>query len=170
LPDPFLIRQATADDADIIAHQRAAMFYDMGSATAEVRGELVAVTRLYLLDAMPRGEYIAWLASPVTQPESIVAGAGVQLRRVLPFPQRSPNGATGVAPGRQGIVLNVYTEKPYRRQGLARRLMREVLAWAGTQGLDSLVLHAAPDGRLLYESLGFAATNEMRFVGHGRRT
>jgi GNAT superfamily N-acetyltransferase len=61
-------------------------------------------------------------------------------------------------------VLNVHTEPPWRRRGLARRLMLEVLSWARTEALDSLVLHAAPEGRSLYEALGFVATNEMRFV------
>ena len=48
---------------------------------------------------------------------------------------------------------------------MARSLMFEVLAWARATDLESLVLHAAPDGRPLYEALGFAATNEMRFMG-----
>jgi hypothetical protein len=42
--------------------------------------------------------------------------------------------------------------------------MHEVLAWAGATHVDRLVLHAAQDGRLLYEQLGFSATNEMRFT------
>jgi GNAT superfamily N-acetyltransferase len=161
LPDEFLIRQATPADVEIIAHHRAAMFHDMGSAAPEVMEELAAATRLYLNDAIPRGVYIGWLAAPTAQPEFIVAGVGVQLRRVLPFPRQSRRRGE-VAPGRQGIVVNVYTEKLFRRRGLARRLMLEVLSRA--QALDSLVLHAAPEARLLYESLGFVATNEMRFV------
>lgn len=87
----------------------------------------------------------------------------MQLRRVLPFPRHAPLRGE-VASGRQGIVLNVYTEQSFRRRGLARRLILELLAWSRAQALDSLVLHAAPEARLLYESLGFVATNEMRFV------
>lgn len=62
-------------------------------------------------------------------------------------------------------MLNVYTASAFRRRGLARRLMQEILAWAWETQLDSLVLHAAPDGRPSYEQLGLAATNEMRFTG-----
>ena len=43
--------------------------------------------------------------------------------------------------------------------------MHEVLAWARQARIEGLVLHAAPAGRALYEQLGFAATNEMRFTG-----
>jgi GNAT superfamily N-acetyltransferase len=141
------------------------MFLDMGSATPEIVARLVAETEIYLRDAIPRGEYLGWLAYPAEAPERAVAGAGVQVRRVLPFPQRSPDGHVEVAQGRQAIVLNVYTEPAFRRRGLARQLMTEILRWAGTVRLESLVLHAAPDGRHLYEELGFVATNEMRFMG-----
>jgi GNAT superfamily N-acetyltransferase len=165
VPDPFLIRRATPADVEVIARHRAAMFRDMGSAGEELIDDLISATRQRLEEAMPRGEYLGWLASLQGQPESIVAGAGVQLRRVLPFPRPRLDGPVELARGRQAIVLNVYTEPPWRRRGLARRLMLEVLSWARTEALDSLVLHAAPEGRSLYEALGFAATNEMRFMG-----
>ena len=72
--------------------------------------------------------------------------------------------------GQQGLVVNVFTERPYRRQGLARRLMQEVLQWAAFNGVASIVLHASPDGRALYEQLGFVPTSEMRYVSEGRTT
>jgi hypothetical protein len=43
--------------------------------------------------------------------------------------------------------------------------MRQVIAWAGEAGIHTLVLHASEAGRPLYERLGFASTNEMRFTG-----
>ena len=140
------------------------MFHDMGSITSGLIDRLTEMTRVYLQEAVARGEYFGWVASLNREPDRIVAGAGVQVRRVLPFPRLWPDGRADVADGRQAIVLNVYTEPACRRQGLARALMHEVLAWARTTDLESLVLHAAPDGRPLYEALGFAATNEMRFV------
>jgi ribosomal protein S18 acetylase RimI-like enzyme len=61
-------------------------------------------------------------------------------------------------------ILNVYTRRDSRRQGHARRLMQAAIDWCRARGIDTIVLHASPDGRALYESLGFAATNEMRLV------
>lgn len=161
----FHIRPATLADLGIVAHHRVSMFRDMGALQPGQVGRLLDITRAYLEDAMPRGEYVGWLAGPARSPDHIVAGAGVQTRRVLPFPRVQAEGEPEVAHGRQAIVLNVYTEPAFRRQGLARALMHEVLAWARATQLDSLVLHAAPDGRALYEALGFKPTNEMRFVG-----
>jgi GNAT superfamily N-acetyltransferase len=148
-----------------VARHRAAMFEAMGSTVPAMVAPLIAATEAMLREAIPRGEYRGWLAAVGAEPERIAAGAGVQIRRVHPFPRRWPDGSVDVALGRQAIVLNVYTEPPFRGRGLARRLMHEVLAWARAVELDSLVLHAAADGRMLYEELGFAATNEMRFMG-----
>lgn len=141
------------------------MFQDMGSISAGSIDRLIEMTSVYLRDAMTRGEYFGWVVSPRDELDRVVAGAGVQVRRVLPFPRRGKNGREDVSYGRQAIVLNVYTERQFRRQGLARALMHEVLEWARTTGVESLVLHGAPDGRPLYEALEFAATNEMRFMG-----
>ena len=159
------IRRATPADIPIIAHHRVSMFLDMGSATPAVAGRLTAASEEYLRDAIPGGRYLGWLAVADDNPSRVVAGAGVQPRPALPFPRKRPDGSTDVADGRQAIVLNVYTEPEYRRRGIARQLMEAVLVWASAERIESLVLHAAPDGRPLYEQLGFAPTNEMRYMG-----
>jgi GNAT superfamily N-acetyltransferase len=163
--DRFLIRRAIPSDIPIVAHHRTAMFLDMGWASNAIATDLAAATEEFLRDALPRGEYVGWLAAPASAPERIVGGVGAQLRRVLPFPRRSPDQSEHVAHGRQAIVINVYTEPSSRRQGVARMLMKEVLLWARALGLESLVLHATPEGRPLYEQLGFAESNEMRYTG-----
>ena len=162
MTEEFAVRRATAGDAQIIAHHRAGMFTDMGVLPAALRDRLVADSTRYFERAIPSGEYLGWLAAPTNLPRQIVAGAGVQRRQVLPHPL-SGRGDTIIAKGEQGIVLNVFTEPAWRRRGLAGLLMREVLEWAGTSGLETLVLHASGDGRPLYERLGFVATNEMRY-------
>jgi GNAT superfamily N-acetyltransferase len=140
------------------------MFTDMGTLPRPLYEALVTATIRYLEQAMPSGEYVGWLAAPSDMPETIVAGAGILQRRVPPHPHDGPGGVT-VAAGRQGIVLNVFTERPWRRRGLAELLMRHVLAWVASNGVETLVLHASADGRSLYERLGFVATNEMRYAG-----
>jgi len=45
-----------------------------------------------------------------------------------------------------------------------RRTYAEWFDWARRERLDRLVLHASPEGRPLYDRLGFVATNEMRFA------
>jgi GNAT superfamily N-acetyltransferase len=158
---PFLVRQATAADADVIARHRARMFSEMHLLAGDRTAELMEKACHYLRVAMPRGKYVGWLAQEEGGPHAIIGGAGVQVRNTLPHPRTPP----GAPHGREAIVLNVYTEPAWRGHGVAERLMQQVIAWAGEAGIHSLVLHASEAGRPLYERLGFAPTNEMRYTG-----
>ena len=157
----FSIRRARLEDAPVIAWHRARMFQDMGSLPAATFDGLVDESRLWTERALAGGEYVGWLASPKNDPSLIVGGAGVQLRQVAPHPFRPARG-NAFAKGKHAIVLNVFTEPEWRRRGLARLLMEEVLRWARAEPLDRLVLHASDEARSLYEQLGFEVTNEMR--------
>jgi hypothetical protein len=42
--------------------------------------------------------------------------------------------------------------------------MDAILDWCRANSLDVVVLHASKDGRPLYDSMGFTATNEMRLI------
>jgi GNAT superfamily N-acetyltransferase len=160
----FLIRQARLDDAPVIARHRARMFHDMGEISSAVFDDFEKEARLWLERNLASGDYVGWLGVPRDQPKAIAGGAGVQLRQVSPHPTRSPKDG-GFAKGRHAIVLNVFTEPDWRRRGLARLLMREIIRWAGRERLDRVVLHASDEARTLYEQMGFVATNEMRYEG-----
>ena len=159
--DTVVVREATVADADVIARQRALMFAEMHLLAAGSAAELTEKTGHYLRGAMPGGEYFGWVAHEKGAPGTIVAGAGVQVRNTLPHP-RTPSGAPH---GREAIVLNVYTDPAWRGRGIAEALMHRILEWARETGVHTLVLHASEAGRPLYERLGFASTNEMRFTG-----
>jgi GNAT superfamily N-acetyltransferase len=63
---------------------------------------------------------------------------------------------------RRVTILNVYTDPAYRRRGIARALMETMIDWCRRERFARVTLHASDDGRHLYESLGFEASNEMR--------
>ena len=156
----FAVRQAHAIDIPVLARHRAAMFRDMGQLVSHQEQALERATASYLQEALPRGDYVAWVAEQhATPPRSIVGGAGVQLRPILPRPRI---GAEELELGPEAIVLNVYVEPEWRRRGVADALMRAVLDALGERGIRRVVLHASADGRWLYERLGFVPTNEMR--------
>src|SRR5262249_9210650 len=160
----FTVREATVADAAVIARHRAEMFRDMGRLPPPLYPVLMSAGSRYLADALATGEDAGWVGAPGDTPGRVAAGAGLRRRRVRPHPTGGADGVV-LAEGRQGIVLNVFTERPWRRRGLARLLMEHVLVAARRRGLDSLVLHASDEGRALYEQLGFVATNEMRYGG-----
>jgi predicted GNAT family acetyltransferase len=91
----------------------------------------------------------------------IVAGAGVQLQPILP----RPLNVSTIGEGRQGTIVNVFTEPQWRRRGIAGLLIKEIITWSKIEQIDRLVLHASDEGRSIYERFGFTESNEMRFVG-----
>ena len=155
----FTVRPATDADIPSLAHHRAAMFRDMGQLAQGPDESLELATTSYLRDALPRGEYIAWVAEDNGTPAAVIGGAGVQIRPILPRPVP---GSGGLELGPEAIVLNVYVEPEWRRRGVADTLTRTLLDSVGERGIRRIVLHASDDGRRLYERLGFVQTNEMR--------
>lgn len=149
--DTLSVRPAEAEDAVTIVAHRRAMFFDMGYRDTAWLDEMAAAFLPWLRRALQAGDYLGWFA--MTADGSVAAGAGLWLLDW--FPVRS-------GPLRRGYILNVYTESPYRRRGLARRLVEVALETCRSQGVRTVVLHASDEGRPLYESLGFHQTNEMR--------
>jgi len=159
----FEIRLAGVSDATLIASHRARMFRDIGLVPEPLFENYRARCEIGIREMLGTGEYVGWLALPNDSPDQIVGGAGVQRRRTLPHPVGEPHGEITIADGRHAIVINVFTEPEWRRRGVAKLLMNEIIAWARRERLDRLVLHASDEGRALYDQMGFIQTNEMRF-------
>lgn len=146
--EALTLRRANAGDLETVLRHRVAMFRDMGMANPEGALE---VTRAFFAKALAEERYHGWF---LTDGERVVAGGGIVLLEYQPQPAQ-PQAL-------RPFVVNVWTEAKYRRRGLARRLMEEMIEWARTEGYPALNLHASDAGRALYEELGFVATNEMR--------
>lgn len=126
------------------------MFADMAYGDESTREAMVAATRPFIEAGLKNGSYRGWL---VELGGRVVAGGGIASADFQPTP-------LSLSPKRVWIV-NVYTEPPFRRRGLARQVLEVILAWCREQGLKSVFLHASDDGRPLYELLGFKPTSEM---------
>ena len=150
--ESITLRRATLADAAAIAQHRRSMFRDMGHGDEKALNSMMARFLPWLERKMESGEYLAWLA--VTIEGRVVAGAGLWLMDWPPHMR----GSSAL----RGNILNVYTEPGFRRQGLARRLVATVLDWCKNNKIDVVILHASREGRPLYESMGFEASNEMR--------
>jgi GNAT superfamily N-acetyltransferase len=153
LPDGYAVRRATADDINVLIAHRRAMFVDMGYRNETALDSMASKCYAWLLARMNRGEYLAWLA--IAPDRSIVSGAGLWLMDWIPHM---------IGSGPRGNILNVYTAVEYRRRGLAGELVKAALQWCRSNGVDVVVLHSSSQGRRLYESMGFAGSNEMRLT------
>jgi len=151
-PVGFEIRRASTADLEVLVEHRSSMFRDMGYSDEAAIESMSVKFRGWVLEHMNAGDYLAWLA--IAPDGATAAGTGLWL---MDWPPHMIGQDS-----RRGNILNVYTAKNFRRKGLARQLMDTVLLWCRENGIDTIVLHASPAGRSLYDGMGFAATNEMR--------
>jgi GNAT superfamily N-acetyltransferase len=148
------LRRACPEEAAIVVRHRRGMFRDMGQADQSALDAMEASSLPFFVAAMGDGSYVGWFVENAVG--EVVAGGGVL---ITPWPSNPREFHL-----RRATILNVYTEPPYRRQGLARRLMEVILDWCRQEAFASVNLHASEFGRPLYEGLGFVATNEMRLT------
>jgi GNAT superfamily N-acetyltransferase len=153
MPPLYQLRPATVSDAEVLVHQRIAMFTDMGLSFD--RAALEGAYKTWLLEVMPTGIYRSWLAG--TESGEIVAGGGIT---TLPWPPGPRYQGDRLA-----FVYNVYTEPAHRGRGLARRVMAAIHEWCHEEGITSLALNASQAGEPLYTSLGYGiTTSPMMFL------
>jgi len=143
-------RLATLEDIPHLVRHRHAMFEEMGLGTTDTRALMDAHFVQWAKPKMLADEFLSWLAC---DGDAVVAGAGCWFINWPP----NPDGDVG----QRAYVYNVYTEKAYRSQGIARRLMQTLLDACRQRGIYRVALHASDAGRALYEKLGFFPTKEM---------
>jgi GNAT superfamily N-acetyltransferase len=154
----YRVREATLDDIDVLVGHRLGMFADMG-VTID-RPSVAAAFGRWLREMMPAGTYHGWVATP-TAANDVVGGGGLT---VLPWPP----GPFYVG-GRIAFVYNIFVERPHRRQGLARQIMASIHEWCRQQGIGVVGLNASPEGRPLYDALGYrAAVDPLLFAAVDR--
>src|SRR2546429_8277316 len=141
--DAFAIRLATVADAPVLARHRAEMFRDMGDLAEELYASLVDAARRDLADWLARGQYVGWVASAVERPHEIIAGAGLQLRPLLPRPDPARRR---LRQGLEALELDGFTDRAWRRRGVARGLMERAITWAREHGVVRLGLRASTRG------------------------
>jgi GNAT superfamily N-acetyltransferase len=160
VPEQYRLRPATLEDMDALVRHRICMFTDMG-VPLDIEA-LDQAFRAWLAEMMPAGVYRAWVAEAVVgtaarTSATTVAGGGIT---ILPWPPGPHYMGSRLA-----FVYNVYTEPAHRGRGLARSIMDAIHAWCLEAGITSVALNASPDGRPLYEALGYQVSpNPMMFL------
>lgn len=148
----FEISQANANDIDILVQHRLAMFDDMFPELGREIEATRAPTRRWIEETLSDGTLIGFI---VRTDQGQVAGSGcLWIKKDQPNPTRPRREAP--------YLLSMFTEKGFRRKGVARLIVNSAIAWSKTNGYDRMTLHATEKGKPLYEELGFEPTNEMK--------
>lgn len=160
-PHEFSVRRATVADADVLARHRCEMWLVMSDLLPEGYDEMYAQCVRYFEEAVAERSYEGWLIADKSG--KVVAGGGLLLRRIAPFPLE--NGLSCPSE-KQAHILNMFTETEYRRFGLAKLLMDTMLGWCRAEVIGHVTLNASSVGKPLYEKLGFTEVkNFMKWNG-----
>jgi GNAT superfamily N-acetyltransferase len=153
----FRLRQAAREDIPILATHHRLMFEEIlderGGDRDSARLEEVAESyarklKTQLLD----GSCTVWV---VEKGQKIVASGGVTIITTVPVPS---DPSSQIA-----YIHSLYTDGPYRKQGLAYRIVKAVLSYCRSIGIRRVILNASHAGKPLYKKLGFEpADNAMR--------
>jgi len=144
-------RIAAIADAALIASHRRAMFAAMGGYDEALLDGIRSASEPWLARMMSEGKYLGWIT---TEEGRAIASGGLLILDWPPHPF-DPAGE------KRGYLLNFFVDAEYRRRGLARALVEICLAEARRRSIRVVSLHASPEGRPVYEQLGFRPTNEM---------
>jgi GNAT superfamily N-acetyltransferase len=144
---------AEVRDAEILARHRAEMWLAMGDLQPAAFDKMKEQSLIYFKEEIQK-DYIGWVVEEqVGKDVAIIAGGGLLLRRISPFPD--DKGMVSESE-KQAHILNVFVEEGCRKQGLARFIMATILEWCTQENIKSITLNASADGKPLYEKLGFA--------------
>lgn len=139
------VRRARRADATALVGLRVELMRAMGEDAEDPVWQERALT--WFRDALAGDDAAAFV---VDEDGAVVAGALVTLGRGAPS-ARNPRGLTA-------HLSNVCTLPSARGRGHGRACVEAAIAWARDAGVDSVALHATPDGEELYRSLGFVDT------------
>lgn len=142
------LRTALLHDVDDLVALRVLMFQEMGIDVADVDWRAAAGAWFTRAIAVPD---LVHVVVAVDEDDRPVACAVGQLRDECPSPVNPDGGSC--------LVHTVSVLPAFRRRGLARACMEELLDWVRREGdVTRLELLATPDGEGLYERLGFRRT------------
>lgn len=144
-------RVTDANDIDMLMDARLSMLRIVNDLPADYifDDELVVSSRRYFLE----GDQTTVVA---VDDGRCVACASMSYIEIMPtFSHTS---------GKRAHLMNVYTEKDYRRRGIARLLVNMLIEDARVHGATEISLDATESGRPLYESMGFKASEECMVI------
>jgi len=147
----FSIQHATPKETDLLVKHRMSMWRD-------ILPELMVVTGTeertleWIREKLSLGKLIGFIAK--TQVGQVAGSGCVWIREQAPLPMTPFLEAP--------YLLSLYTEKEFRRRGVARLIAETAIAWCRAHAYNRVSLDASEAGKPLYETLGFKPGYGMR--------
>lgn len=97
---------------------------------------------------MADGTFVSWLAF---DNEKIVGTSGLSVVEKTPY--------YGCPSGKIGLLSSMFTDREYRRRGIAKTLLSHIIDEARKAGCGTIQITASDMGVLLYTDFGFTKNN-----------
>jgi GNAT superfamily N-acetyltransferase len=134
-------RKLSEKDLDIFIEMRVCQLREEG---AKEEIDLKPALTDYYHRHLKDGTFVSWLA---VDGDRIVGTSGMSFVEKPPY--------FGCPNGRIGLLSSMFTSRDYRRQGIAKELLRRVVNEAGEYGCGNVQITASDMGVLLYTDFGF---------------
>lgn len=138
-------RKITTADLDTFIEMRINQLREEG-ANEDI--DLRPAFKDYYTRHMADGTFISWLA---LDNEKIIGTSGMSIVEKPPY--------FGCPSGKIGLLSSMFTDKAYRRQGIAKELLTKVVNEAREKGCGTVQITASDMGVLLYTNFGFTKNN-----------
>lgn len=136
-------RIATSQDIDALIQMRITFLSEIGQ-TPDDAPRFEDALRNYFTAHLAAGDFVSCLAVSEGQ---IIATSGMVFH-VHPPSVKNPNG-------RGAHIMNMYTLPAFRGQGIATKLLGQLLDLARQRRCTRVYLHALPLGKSIYIKAGF---------------
>lgn len=134
-------RKLTKEDLDTFIDMRINQLREEG---AKEDIDLKPALWDYYSRHMADGTFVSWLA---VDRDKIVGTSGMSFVEKPPY--------FGCPSGKMGLLSSMFTDKDYRRQGIAKELLSRVVNEAREYGCGTVQITASDMGVLLYTDFGF---------------
>ncbi len=142
---PITYQKLTAKELDIFIGMRIDQLREEG---AKEDIDLRPALRDYYQRHMADDTFVSWLA---LDSGKIIGTSGMSIVEKPPY--------FGCPSGRIGLLSSMFTDKAYRRQGIAKELLSRVVNEARERGCGTVQITASDMGVLLYTNFGFMKNN-----------
>ncbi len=145
----IVYRKLTLNDLDIFIQMRINQLQEEG---AKAHFDLAPALKDYYMRHLSDGTFVSWLA---VDDRKIIGTSGMSFVEKPPY--------YGCPSGKIGLLSSMFTDKDYRRQGIAKTLLTKVMQEAKDYGCGAVQITASDMGTLLYTSFGFKKNNNFMY-------
>ena len=138
-------RKLTENELDTFIKMRINQLREEG---AKEDVDLYPALNDYYKRHMADGTFVAWLALDV---DKIIGTSGMSFVEKPPY--------FGCPSGKIGLLSSMFTDKEYRRKGIASELLKHVVDEARNFGCGTVQITASDMGVKLYTAFGFTHNN-----------